>query len=62
MFRCASHTLNLIATVDTDLSKFDVKSFPKKNALRQALSKIQGLWNKIGRSVSASDEAFEVFG
>ena len=57
-----AHILNLIATADTDLFKFDVKSIPKKNALRQALSEMQGLWNKNGRSVSASEEVFEVFG
>jgi hypothetical protein len=30
MFRCASHTPNLIATVDTDLSKFDVNPSLKR--------------------------------
>ncbi|KZS01529.1 Uncharacterized protein APZ42_001780, partial [Daphnia magna] len=35
--RCASHTLDLIAKTDTDLSKFDAKEFPKKRILRVSL-------------------------
>lgn len=60
--RCGSHTLNLIATHDTDPSTFDVKSFPKKNTLRQAMSKMSALWNKIGRSIVAAEQSLEAFG
>ncbi|KAI9554978.1 hypothetical protein GHT06_020267 [Daphnia sinensis] len=60
--RCASHTLNLIASVDIDLANFDHKTFPKRNALRQALSKMTALWNKIGRSISAAEKCKEGFG
>lgn len=63
MIRCASHTFNLIATVDIDLSKFDVKVMKKKNALRSALSKVQALWNKLGgRCIGAAEKCLEAFG
>ena len=54
--------MNLIASVDIELSNFDNKTFPKRNALRQALSKMTALWNKIGRSISAAEKVKEVFG
>lgn len=52
----------MIASVDIELSKFDNKTFPKRNALRQALSKMQALWNKIGRSIIAEEKCKEEFG
>lgn len=61
LFRCASHTLNLIASGDTKLKKFHIKLFPKKNALTKAMSKITGLWNKFGRSITAAEQAKEAF-
>lgn len=61
-YRCASHTLDLIAKKDTDLSKFDAKGFTKKNAFRQAWTKLQGFWNKIGQSISASEKSHAAFG
>ncbi|KAI9559480.1 hypothetical protein GHT06_013473 [Daphnia sinensis] len=60
--RCASHTLDLIAKTDTDLSKFDAKEFPKKRMLCQAWGKLTAFWNKIGQSISASEKSLEVFG
>nr|CAH0111996.1 unnamed protein product [Daphnia galeata] len=53
--RCASHTLNLIASTDIDLSKFDNRQLPKKQALRKALGKMTSLWNKICRSILAAE-------
>lgn len=47
--------MNLVASSDIDLSKFDRKIFPQKNALRQAISKVNGLWNKISRSIAAAE-------
>jgi hypothetical protein len=38
IFRCASHTLNLIASADTSLTNYDIRSLPKINALRKAMS------------------------
>ena len=61
-FRCASHTLNLIASTDIDLSKFDNKQLPKKQALRKALGKMNSLWNKICRSILAAELSKEAFG
>ncbi|EFX64190.1 hypothetical protein DAPPUDRAFT_334492 [Daphnia pulex] len=60
--RCASHTLNFIASADTCLTKVDVSSFPKKNAKRNAMSKITELWKKIGRSITAVEQAKEALG
>lgn len=54
--------MNLIASVDIELSNFDNKAFPKRNALRQALSKLTALWNKIGRSIIAAEKCQEHFG
>ena len=61
-FRCASHTLNLIASTDIDLSKFDNRQLPKKQALRKALGKMNSLWNKICRSILAAELSKEAFG
>ncbi|KZS05661.1 Uncharacterized protein APZ42_031085 [Daphnia magna] len=61
-FICSSHTLNLIASADTSLTNFDIRSFPKRNALRKAMSKMTALWNKIGRSIVAAEQSKEAFG
>ncbi|XP_046643196.1 uncharacterized protein LOC124328468 [Daphnia pulicaria] len=60
--RCAPHTLNLIASTDIDLSKFDNRTLPKKQALRKALGKMTSLWNKIGRSIISAELSQEAFG
>ena len=60
--RCASHTLNLIASVDNALSSFNNKTFPKKNSLVKAMGKMTGLWNKIGRSIGSAEQSVEAFG
>jgi hypothetical protein len=57
-----SHTLNLIASANTSLTNFDIRSLPKRNALRKAMSKITALWNKIGRSIVAAEQSKEAFG
>ncbi len=60
---CASHTLNLIASSDIDLATFELKEFKKKVALRNSLSKVRALWNKIGgRSIDVAEKSFEAFG
>jgi hypothetical protein len=57
-----SHTLNLIASASTSLTNFDIRSLPKRNALRKAMSKMTALWNKIGRSIVAAEQSKEAFG
>lgn len=59
---CVSHTLNLLATTDLNLSKFTMTELPIKNALRKVLSKFQALWNKQGRSVQDAEKIKAVFG
>jgi len=54
--------LDLIAKRDTDLSKFEVKDFPKKKFLRAAWTKMNGLWNKIGQSIASSEKCLAAFG
>jgi hypothetical protein len=49
------------ASADTCLTNIDIKSFPKYNALRKAMSKITGLWNKTRRSITAAKQAREAF-
>ncbi|KAK4007502.1 hypothetical protein OUZ56_012657 [Daphnia magna] len=56
--RCASHTLNLIASAEISLINFDNRSLPKRNALRKAMSKMTALWNKIGHSIVAVKRSF----
>uniref|UniRef100_T1IRW0 HAT C-terminal dimerisation domain-containing protein n=1 Tax=Strigamia maritima TaxID=126957 RepID=T1IRW0_STRMM len=51
--RCASHTLNLVAT--TDAEKALIKSSTYKTICRLAFSKASNLWNKYSRSTKAAD-------
>jgi hypothetical protein len=50
--RCAAHTFNLIATVDSEKALDDV-SF--KSICRKAMAKAQALWNLQSRSAVAAD-------
>jgi hypothetical protein len=55
-----SHTLNLIVSANTSLTNFDIRSLPKINALRKAMSKMTALWNK--HSIVAAEQSKEAFG
>ena len=39
-----------------------IKGFLKTKSLRMVMSKLNGLWNKLDRSVKASEMAKEQFG
>jgi hypothetical protein len=58
-YRCASHTMNLIATKDVEKANSD-KSFKKVS--RSALGKCQELWNKQKRSSLSADKIREAIG
>jgi hypothetical protein len=52
--RCASHTLNLVAT--TDLQNIVAKSTGQfKSVLRSAMAKCSKLWSNVSRSTKSSD-------
>ena len=57
--RCASHTLNLVATSDCKQA-FNNATYKKHN--RNALAKCQALWNKFGRSAKAKEAVEELCG
>ena len=57
--RCASHTLNLVATSDCKQA-FDNATYKKH--YRSALAKCQALWNKFGRSAKAKEAVEELCG
>ena len=57
--RCASHTLNLVATSDCKQG-FDNATYKKH--YRSALAKCQALWNKFGRSAKAKEAVEELCG
>ena len=50
--RCAAHTLNLVATTDSECAKLDTTY---KKIGRSTFAKCQALWNKYGRTTSASE-------
>ena len=50
--RCAAHTLNLVATNDTEVANGDAHY---KKISRTTLGKCQALWNKASRSTSFAD-------
>ena len=56
--RCAAHTLNLVATKDSE-EALKVPAFGKVS--RAVFAKCQGLWNKQGRSTQFADLVHEKF-
>lgn len=57
--RCASHTLNLVATSDC---KQAFNNGTYKKHYRSALAKCQALWNKFGRFAKAKEAVEELCG
>ena len=51
-YRCAAHTLNLIATTDADHAELDSAY---KKLSRSTFAKCQALWNKSGRTTAANE-------
>jgi hypothetical protein len=49
--RCAAHTLNLIATTDSECAELDSAY---KKISRLTFAKCQALWNKFGRTTAAN--------
>lgn len=58
--RCASHTLNLVATKDAENAAKTSEPFRKVS--RSTMAKCQALWNKQSRSTLASDTIQEALG
>jgi len=59
--RCASHTLNLIAT--NDLQKIVTgDTSPFKRLIRSALAKCSKLWTNVSRSTKSSDVVEKIVG
>jgi len=59
--RCASHTLNLIATNDFD-KIVTADSGTYKRLIRSSLAKCSKLWTNVSRSTKSSDTVAEIIG
>lgn len=57
--RCASHTLNLVATTDFVRLVAD-ESYGCKRLVRSAFAKCSKLWNNVSRSTKSTDASFEI--
>lgn len=57
--RCATHTLNLVATKDSERA-MDKAAY--KITYRASMAKATALWNTVSRSTKAADAAFELLG
>ena len=57
--RCAAHTLNLIATTDSECAELDSAY---KKISRSTFAKCQALWNKFGRTTAANEIVSEEAG
>jgi len=59
--RCASHTLNLVASTDFNKLVAD-ESNRCKRLIQSAFAKCSQLWNNVSRSTKSSDSAVEILG
>jgi hypothetical protein len=57
--RCATHTLNLVATKDSERA---MDNAAYKKTYRASMAKATALWNIVSRSTKAADAAFELLG
>jgi len=59
-FRCAAHTLNLLASSDFDRVLTSHQAY--KKVFRKVMGKLHALWNSNGRSALTADLTYETLG
>ena len=59
-FRCAAHTLNLLASSDFDKVLTSHQAY--KKVFRKVMGKLHALWNSNGRSALTADLTYETLG